>query len=99
MLSNQILSPVLSNAIKLQWDRFLLEELIDPQLDEKFWPFNETQRVITVFTRAHNVSLCWARQKCACFWHLTCKVCGRVHLDVGSVTSGVLDYSCECVKE
>jgi hypothetical protein len=45
-------------VIKLTpWTRVLLEKLTGPQLFTKFPAFYGTQRFITVFTRAHHLSL------------------------------------------
>jgi hypothetical protein len=42
-----------------EWSRVLLEELIVPQLVNKFLPFYRTRRSITVFTKARQLSLSW----------------------------------------
>ena len=42
------------------WSRVLLKKLTSSQLVKKFPTFNGTQRFITVFTKAHHLSLSWA---------------------------------------
>jgi len=46
--------------------RFLLEKLTSSQLVKKFHSFYETRRFIIAFTRAHYLSLSWARSSSPC---------------------------------
>jgi hypothetical protein len=55
------LKPWSSFVVETAWNRILLEMLIFPQLVKKSSTFYGTWRFMTVFTRAHHLSVSWAR--------------------------------------
>jgi len=53
--------PSNTTYLLIPWSRVLLEKLTGSQLLKKFHAFYGTRRFITAFTKAHHLSLSWAR--------------------------------------